>query len=50
MPWAGAGVVGASVAAVPATTVPRPVRDHFLRRPAPAAGPAYPWGPGYPAV
>jgi hypothetical protein len=50
IPWAGAGVVGASLAAVLAATVPRTVRNHFLRRrpPVPAV-PAYPWGPpGYP--
>jgi hypothetical protein len=46
VPWAGTGVVVASVAALFGVTVPRSVRDHFLRKPA-AAVPAYPW-PGYP--
>jgi hypothetical protein len=49
IPFAGIGVVAASIAGILGLTVPRSVRRYFLRRPAPVPTvPAYPWGPGYP--
>ena len=48
-PLAGIGVVTASLAALLVLTVPRPARDHFQRRPVPAAAaPGRAWAPGYP--
>jgi hypothetical protein len=47
-PLAGTGVVVASLAALLVLTVPRTVRDHFVRKPVREAVPGYPWGPGYP--
>jgi hypothetical protein len=54
VPWAGVGVVAASVGAMVTLTMPRPARDYFLRKPLPAtrwqpgAVPGQQWGPGYP--
>jgi hypothetical protein len=54
IPWAGVGVVAASVGAMLTLTVPRPARDFFLRKPLPAtpwqsaAVPGDRWGSGYP--
>jgi hypothetical protein len=49
-PLSGVAVVAASLAALLALTVPRTVRDHFVRRPVPVAhpyagaAPGHPWG------
>ncbi|AGZ41316.1 hypothetical protein [Actinoplanes friuliensis] len=44
VPFAGIGVVLFSLAALLTLTVPRSVRDHLLRKPAPAMQ----WAPGHP--